>query len=50
MNGNDQKVAVIVTAFTRLRKCHEFDTDLDEIAVRQARTHRSSKIDMSHEV
>jgi hypothetical protein len=34
----------------RPRKCHEFETDLGDIAVRQARTRRSHKINMSREV
>ena len=34
----------------RLRKCHEFETDLGDIAVRQPRNRRSQKINMSHKL
>ena len=34
----------------RFRKCHESETDLGDIAVRQPRTRRSAKINMSYEV
>jgi Homeodomain-like domain len=33
-----------------MRKCHEFETDLGAIAVRQTRNRRSDKINMSREV
>lgn len=38
---------VSATGGPRLRKCHEFETDLGVVAVRQPRTHRSHKINMS---
>ena len=33
-----------------VKKCHEFETDLGDIAVRQPRIRRSNKINMPREV
>ena len=44
-------VAMQVLSLTiRAKKCHEFETDLGDIAVRQPRKPRSNKINMSREV
>ena len=48
--GNLPRPARSANCLSRLRKCHEFETDLDDIAVRQPRTRRSRKINMSREV